>query len=75
MGWSAEGEPADFVMAVVGAVLLLVLYRLIMAVRAPPFAGGVLGAELEPSSRCGRARRWGWRSGESRVTNKEGPAP
>ena len=30
MGWSAEGEPADFVMAVVGAVLLLVLYRLIM---------------------------------------------
>jgi uncharacterized membrane protein YeaQ/YmgE (transglycosylase-associated protein family) len=29
VGWYREGEPAGFVMAVVGAVVLLVLYRLI----------------------------------------------
>lgn len=29
VGWYAAGEPAGFVMAIVGAVVLLVLYRLI----------------------------------------------
>jgi len=29
MGWYGAGEPAGFVMATLGAVLLLVLYRLI----------------------------------------------
>jgi uncharacterized membrane protein YeaQ/YmgE (transglycosylase-associated protein family) len=28
VGWYREGEPAGFVMAVLGAVVLLVLYRL-----------------------------------------------
>lgn len=29
-GWYAEGEPAGFVMALVGAIVLLALYRLII---------------------------------------------
>lgn len=30
LGWYAEGEPAGFVMAFVGAILLLILYRLVI---------------------------------------------
>ena len=29
MGWYAEGEPAGFIFSVVGAIILLLLYRLL----------------------------------------------
>jgi uncharacterized membrane protein YeaQ/YmgE (transglycosylase-associated protein family) len=29
MGWYAEGEPAGFIASVIGAILLLLLYRMI----------------------------------------------
>ena len=34
MGMYREGEPAGFIMAVVGAVVLLLLYRLVMSRKA-----------------------------------------
>jgi uncharacterized membrane protein YeaQ/YmgE (transglycosylase-associated protein family) len=34
MGMYREGEPAGFIMAVVGAVVLLVLYRVVMSRKA-----------------------------------------
>lgn len=34
MGWYADGEPAGFIASVVGAILLLAVYRLIVGRRA-----------------------------------------
>ena len=34
MGWYNEGEPAGFIFSVVGAILLLIIYRLLFAKRA-----------------------------------------
>ena len=34
MGWYGEGEPAVFIFSVVGAILLLIIYRLLFAKRA-----------------------------------------
>ena len=34
MGWYQEGQPAGFIFSVVGAILLLVLYRLLFNKRA-----------------------------------------
>ncbi len=34
MGWYREGEPAGFIVAVIGAILVLVLYRLLVGRRA-----------------------------------------
>ena len=36
-GWYAEGEPAGFVMAVIGAIVLLAIYRAIVG-RSRPLA-------------------------------------
>lgn len=35
LGWYGKGEPAGFIASVLGAVLLLFLYRLILKGRAP----------------------------------------
>ncbi len=35
-GWYAEGEPAGFISSVIGAILLLVLYRLMAGRKAQP---------------------------------------
>lgn len=34
-GWYNDGEPAGFIAAVVGAILVLVIYRMITGSRAP----------------------------------------
>ena len=34
MGWYQEGEPAGFVVAVIGAIIVLLLYRLLVGRRA-----------------------------------------
>ena len=34
MGWYREGEPAGFIVAVIGAIIVLVLYRLLIGRRA-----------------------------------------
>ena len=34
MGWYQEGEPAGFIFSVVGAIILLLLYRMIFGRRA-----------------------------------------
>ena len=34
LGWYGEGEPAGFIFSVVGAILLLIIYRLLFAKRA-----------------------------------------
>ena len=34
MGWYREGEPAGFIVAVIGAIIVLVLYRLLVGRRA-----------------------------------------
>jgi uncharacterized membrane protein YeaQ/YmgE (transglycosylase-associated protein family) len=34
MGWYREGEPAGFVVAVIGAIIVLLLYRLLIGRRA-----------------------------------------
>ena len=34
MGWYREGEPAGFIVAVIGAILVLALYRLLVGRRA-----------------------------------------
>jgi uncharacterized membrane protein YeaQ/YmgE (transglycosylase-associated protein family) len=34
MGWYREGEPAGFILAVIGAIIVLVLYRLLVGRRA-----------------------------------------
>jgi uncharacterized membrane protein YeaQ/YmgE (transglycosylase-associated protein family) len=34
MGWYREGEPAGFILAVIGAIVVLVLYRLLVGRRA-----------------------------------------
>jgi uncharacterized membrane protein YeaQ/YmgE (transglycosylase-associated protein family) len=34
LGWYAEGEPAGFIASIVGAVILLILYRLVTKKRA-----------------------------------------
>ncbi len=35
LGWYSEGEPAGFIASVVGAILLLFVYRLLTKNRAP----------------------------------------
>jgi uncharacterized membrane protein YeaQ/YmgE (transglycosylase-associated protein family) len=35
LGWYAEGAPAGFIMSVIGAVILLLLYRLVARKSAP----------------------------------------
>lgn len=30
LGWYAEGQPAGFIMSIVGAILLLLIYRIIL---------------------------------------------
>ena len=34
MGWYREGEPAGFIVAVIGSIIILVLYRLLIGRRA-----------------------------------------
>ena len=34
MGWYQEGEPAGFIVAVIGAIIVLLLYRLLVGRRA-----------------------------------------
>lgn len=34
MGWYREGEPAGFIVAVIGAIIVLALYRLLIGRRA-----------------------------------------
>jgi uncharacterized membrane protein YeaQ/YmgE (transglycosylase-associated protein family) len=34
MGWYQEGEPAGFIVAVIGAIIVLLLYRLLIGRRA-----------------------------------------
>ena len=34
MGWYGEGEPAGFIVAVIGAIIVLLLYRLLVGRRA-----------------------------------------
>jgi uncharacterized membrane protein YeaQ/YmgE (transglycosylase-associated protein family) len=34
MGWYREGEPAGFIVAVIGAIIVLLLYRLLIGRRA-----------------------------------------
>ena len=34
MGWYQEGEPAGFIFSVVGAIILLLIYRMIFGRRA-----------------------------------------
>lgn len=34
MGWYTEGQPAGFIASVIGAILLLVIYRLLVGRRA-----------------------------------------
>ncbi len=34
MGWYAEGEPAGFIFSVIGAMILLLIYRMIFGKRA-----------------------------------------
>ena len=34
MGWYREGEPAGFIVAVIGAIIVLLLYRLLVGRRA-----------------------------------------
>ena len=34
MGWYREGEPAGFIVAVIGAIIVLALYRLLVGRRA-----------------------------------------
>ena len=38
LGWYAEGEPAGFIASVVGAILLLIIYRLATRGRTRPVA-------------------------------------